>query len=63
MIMNENIILHCKTKWAESLRLAMKSKGVDKSNPMLYEKIEYYSKLLYSKGAKTKAEAEKIYSV
>ena len=48
---------------AESLRLAMKSKGVDKSNPMLYEKIEYYSKLLYSKGAKTKAEAEKIYSV
>ena len=48
---------------AESLRLALKSKGVDKSNPMLYEKIEYYSKLLYSKGAKTKAEAEKIYSV
>ena len=48
---------------AESLRLAMRAKGVDKSNPILYKKIEYYSKLLYEKGPKTKAEAEKIYSV
>ena len=47
---------------AESLRLAMKAKGVDKSNPMLYSKIEYYSELLYSKGPKTKLEAEKMYS-
>ena len=48
---------------AESLRIAMKSKGIDKLNPQLYKQIDYYSKLLYSKGPKTKADAEKLYSI
>lgn len=44
---------------AESLKLAMKAKKLDVSEPQLYKDVEYYSELLYSKGPKTKAEAEK----
>ena len=46
---------------AESLRIAMKAQNIDKTNPELYEKIKYYSDILYSKGAKTK-EAENYFN-
>lgn len=45
---------------ADCLRLAMRAKGLDLSNEQLYNKLCYYSNLLYKKGPKTKQEAEKI---
>lgn len=47
---------------AESLRLAMRAKSLDEMNPKLYEKIKHYSEVLYSKGPKTKQEADKLYA-
>ncbi len=43
----------------ESLKLAMESKGLDKNNPEIYEKVSYYADYLRQEGAKTEQEANK----
>lgn len=42
----------------ESLRIAMKSKRLDESNPELYSKVKNYADYLSKEGPKTRAEAE-----
>ncbi len=43
---------------AESLAIAMKAKNMDRTHSQLYTEIKNFSNILYSKGAKTKQEAE-----
>ena len=44
---------------AQSLAIAMKAQNLDKKYPNLYSKIENFAQILYSKGPKTKQEAQK----
>lgn len=46
---------------AQSLKMALKAKKLDKTNPALYRKLDEYSKILSQKGVKTKEEADKRY--
>jgi hypothetical protein len=43
---------------AESLRLAMESKSLDKTNPKLYSEVVKYANILYEQGATTKEESD-----
>lgn len=47
---------------AQSLALAMRAKNLNKTHKQLYAKVQEFAKILYSEGAKTKDEAEKIYN-
>ncbi|MBQ9246431.1 4-alpha-glucanotransferase [bacterium] len=45
---------------AEVLRIAMKAKDMDITNPTLYKKIANYSRILSAKGPETKVESERM---
>lgn len=47
----------------EALKIAMKSKGLDKNNKEIYDKLTEFAKYLRKPGAKTEAEANQISSI